>query len=147
MNDSNAMTLKELAQAMRDLDFAMLTTRTEDGSMATRPMSNNGEVEYDGDSYYFAWEQSRMVRDIEATPQVGLSFQDSRAGEDKRPFFVGVQGDATVIKDKAAFAEHWSSDLDRWFPEGVDTPGLAMLKVRAHRIHYWAGEQQGEVPL
>ncbi|MCG6112249.1 MAG: pyridoxamine 5'-phosphate oxidase family protein [Paracoccus sp.] len=42
-----------MAKAMGTIDFAMLTTPTEGGQFATRPMSNNSEVEWDGDSYYF----------------------------------------------------------------------------------------------
>ena len=54
---------------------------------------------------------------------------------------------AELIQDKAAFREHWVPDLERWFGQGVDTPGLVLIKVRANRIHYWAGEDEGEVPL
>jgi general stress protein 26 len=147
MSDSNAMTLGDLAKAMRSIDFAMLTTRAEDGSKAARPMSNNGEVEFDGDSYYFTWEHSRMVRDIGSDPQVGLTFQGSKGLFGKPPLFVSVEGQAEVIRDKAAFAVHWTSGMDRWFEKGVDTPGVAMIKVHATRIHYWDGEDEGEVSL
>ena len=57
-------TLSDLSKKMRDIDIAMLSTHTEGGAIAGRPMSNNGEVEYDGASYYFTWETSRMVADI-----------------------------------------------------------------------------------
>ena len=43
------MTLSDLSKAMRSIDFAMLSTRTEGGEIAGRPMSNNGDVDYDGD--------------------------------------------------------------------------------------------------
>jgi general stress protein 26 len=44
-------TLKDLAEKMRGIDIAFLATKTDDGELASRPMSNNGEVEHDGDSY------------------------------------------------------------------------------------------------
>ena len=141
------MTLEDLAKAMRDIDFGMLTTRTEGGNFAARPMSNNSDVEYDGDSHYFTWEQSRMVRDIEADAKVGLTFQGRTGLLGKPPLFVSVEGEAEVVRDKAAFAAHWQPDLDRWFEQGVDTPGVAMLKIHATRIHYWDGEREGEVAL
>lgn len=147
MHHSHTMTLKDLAKAMRDIDFAMLTTSTEDGNKAARPMSNNGEVEFDGDSYYFTWENSRIVSDIRADRQVGLTFQGNKGLFGKPPLFVSVEGDAEIIRDKAAFAAHWTSGMDRWFEQGVDTPGVAMIKVHATRIHYWDGEDEGEVPL
>jgi Pyridoxamine 5'-phosphate oxidase like len=57
-------TLSSLAQSMRGIDIAMLTTTSEGGTLASRPMSNNGQVDYDGTSYYFTYDQSRTVRDI-----------------------------------------------------------------------------------
>ena len=38
-------------------------------------------------------------------------------------------------------------DLDVWFEDGIDTPGLVMIHVRAERIHYWDGKDDGEVIL
>jgi general stress protein 26 len=133
--------LAELAEKMRGIDIAMLSTRTEDGAIAARPMSNNGEVEYDGDSFYFTWERSRMVADIERDPRVSLAFQGSR------PFFAAVAGEAELIRDKAQFKAHWTRDLDRWFENGVDTDGVVMIKVHARRLHYWEGEEGGELTL
>ncbi|MGO6817247.1 pyridoxamine 5'-phosphate oxidase family protein [Rhizobium leguminosarum] len=51
------------------------------------------------------------------------------------------------MRDKAAFEEHWVPDLERWFPEGVDTPGIVLIKVSASSIRYWDGEENGEIVL
>jgi general stress protein 26 len=131
--------LTDIAEKMRDIDIAMLSTKTDGGAIAARPMSNNREVDYDGDSYYFTWEQSRMVSDIRRDPKVGLAFQG------RHGFSVAVEGQAEVVKEKASFEEHWTEGLDAWFEQGVDTPGLVMIKVRAERVHYWDGEDNGEV--
>lgn len=141
------MTKTELADAMGKIDFAMLTTRTEGGQLATRPMSNNGEVEYDGDSYYFSWDDARTVSDIARDAQVALSFQGKAGLLGKPPLFVAVEGTATLVRDKAAFADHWSADLERWFPDGIDTDGLVMIHVHADRIHYWDGNDEAEVTI
>ena len=110
-------------------------------------MSNNRDVDYDGNSYYFTTDDSQMVADIGRDKQVGLSFHGKSGLLGMRPFFVAVEGDADVVRDKAAFAEHWTKDLDRWFEQGIDTPGLVLLHVRATRIHYWDGEDEGEIAL
>ncbi len=34
-----------------------------------------------------------------------------------------------------------------WFEQGIDTPGLVLIKVAAERIHYWDGKDQGELTL
>lgn len=132
---------------MRDIDFTMLSTHTEGGQIGSRPMSNNREVDYDGNSYYFTWDSALMVKDIERDPKVGLSFQAKSGMLGMKPFFIAVEGAAELIRDKGQFAAHWNTDLERWFEQGVDTPGLIMVKVRAGRVHYWDGEDEGEVSL
>jgi general stress protein 26 len=141
------LSLPELSKKMKDIDFAMLMTHTEAGQIAGRPMSNNQDVAYDGDSYYFALEETRTVTDIAGNPKVALSFQGSKGLLGKPPLMIAVEGVAELVRDKAAFKEHWTKDLDRWFAEGVDTRGLVLIKVHARRIHYWDGEDQGEIEV
>lgn len=138
------MSLAALSQKMRSIDIAMLSTKTEGGHIASRPMSNNGEVEYDGSSFYFTFEQSRTVSDIERDPMVSLAF---RAFRGSGHLYVAVEGEAELIRDKAQFDAHWSPDLDRWFENGTATDGMVLIKVRARRIHYWDGEDDGEITL
>jgi general stress protein 26 len=142
-----AKTLADLSEKMRDIDFTMLTTKAQGGAIAARPMSNNREVDYDGDSWYFTWESAHMVGEIEADPNVALSFQGRSGIVGQRPFFVAVEGIADLVRDKAQFAEHWTKDLDRWFEQGIDTPDLVMIHVRAGRLHYWDGEDEGELTV
>jgi general stress protein 26 len=140
-------TLAELSEKMRDIDFTMLTTKTTGGAIAARPMSNNRDVEYDGDSWYFTYEDTLMVSDISADPNVGLSFQARSGIVGQRPFFLAVEGVADLVRDRSQFEAHWTKDLDRWFPDGIDTPGIVMIHVRAGRVHYWDGQDEGEIAL
>ena len=139
--------LAELSEKMRDIDFAVLSTRTHGGAVAGRPMSNNREVDFDGDSYFFTQDHTRTVADIQCEPQVGLSYQSRSGVLCTRPFFLTLEGKAKLIRDKDQFKAHWTSDLDRWFEQGVDTPGLVLIKVAAERIHYWDGYDEGEVKI
>jgi general stress protein 26 len=139
------MTLSDLAEAMRDIDFAMLSTKTGAGDIAARPMSNNRDVDYDGDSFFFTYEEARTVSDIERDPKVGLSFQGKAGLLGKPPMFISVEGTAELIRDKSQFEAHWNSDLDYWFEDGIDTPGVVLIKVHADRIHYWNGKDEGDV--
>ena len=140
-------TLAEIAEKMRDLDFCMLSTRTESGAIASRPMSNNREVDCDGDSWFFTCDDTRMVEEIAANPQVGLAYQGKAGMLGLRPFFLAVEGRATLIRDKGQFAEHWTKGLDLWFERGIDTPGLVLIKVHGERAHYWDGGDAGELLL
>ena len=135
------LTLQDLAKKMKGIDIATLATHTTGGEIAGRPMSNNGDVEYDGDSFYFTTAGTRTVSDIEADPKVSLSFTG------KHGFWATVEGEAELIRDKAAFDDHWNKDLDKWFEDGIDTDGLVMIRVSARRIKYWDKMDEGELTL
>lgn len=141
------MTLEQISEKMRDIDIAVLTTRTADGALAGRPMSNNRDVEYDGDSYFFTLQDTGTVKDVRGDPNVSLSYAAKSGMLHMKPFYITVSGTAELIQDKAAFEEHWNKDLDRWFEQGVDTPGLTLVKVSAARLHYWDGYDEGEIAL
>ncbi|MDX6805197.1 pyridoxamine 5'-phosphate oxidase family protein [Terrihabitans rhizophilus] len=139
------MTMKDIAEAMRDIDFAMLNTLTDDGKIAGRPMSNNRDVAFDGDSYFFTYENTRTVEDIKRSADVNLSLQGSKGLLGKPPLFLSVEGRAELIRDRAVLEKHWNSDLEYWFEQGLDTPGIVLIKVHATRIHYWNGNEDGEL--
>jgi general stress protein 26 len=139
--------LAELAEKMKDIDFAILSTRTASGAIAARPMSNNRQVDFDGDSWFFTCDETGTVADVEGDPRVGLAYQSRSGLLGMRPFFLTIEGRAELIRDKALFAEHWTRDLDRWFKQGLDTPGLTLIKVKAERLHYWDGFDEGELEL
>ena len=140
-------TLSDISDAMRKIDFCMLTTRSEGGELASRPMSNNGDVRYEGDSFFFSYDDARSVSDIGQDPKVGVSFAGGKGVFGRPPIFIHVEGHAELIRDRQAFEAHWVPDLERWFKDGVDTPGLVLIKVRAQRVHYWDGEDEGEVKV
>ncbi len=141
------LSLKEISEKMRDIDFAVLSTRTDGGAIGGRPMSNNRQVEFDGDSYFFACEDTRTISDIRRDPNIGLAYQTKSGVLGMKPFFLTVEGRASLIQDKARFAEHWDKELDAWFKQGIDTPGLTLIKVEAQRLHYWDGYDEGELNL
>jgi general stress protein 26 len=141
------LTIPDIAERMRRIDFTMLTTRTEGEAFASRPMSNNGEVGFSGESWFFAYDSARSVSDIMAEPAVGLTLQGKPGLLGAPPIFISIVGEAEIIRDKATFEDHWTPGLERWFAQGVETPGLVMIRVRARRVHYWDGEDEGEVTL
>ena len=136
-----AIKLGDISKRMRKLDICMLTTRTGRGLLTSRPMSNNGDVEYDGNSYFFSYENSNVVKDIKGNPQVNLGF------EGRKHLYISVSGKARMISSKARMEEHWLPELKRWFEQGIDTPGIVMIHVKGNRIKYWQQEDQGEIKL
>ena len=135
------LTLPELAKKMQKIDFCMMITKSEFGAIASRPMSNNGEVDYDGDSYFFSYTDTRKVRELEADPNVTLDFQS-------KDTWISVRGQARLHRDdRALFEAHWTKDLDRWFEQGIDTPGLTLIEVVAEVAEVNGRPGEGTVDL
>ncbi len=142
-----AKSIQDLSQHMRKMDFCILSTREAGGGVSSRPMSNNGDVEFDGDVYFFSFENTRKVAAIDVDPAVTVSFSAPPSLLGKPGIFIVIEGHATLIRDKAAFAEHWTRDLEIWFTDGIDTPGLVLLKVHARRIEFWDGDENAVVAV
>lgn len=141
------LTLQDIAREMKAIDFGMLSTRSESGRISARPMSNNADVEFDGDCYFFSYEDTRKVADIRQAPGVSLTFSGAPSLFGKPGIFVAVQGDAVLSKDKTEFQQHWVDGLDRWFPDGIETEGLILIKVVGNRVDYWDGNANGTIEI
>lgn len=142
----SASTLPDIARKLKKIDFCMMSTHGA-GSISNRPMSSNGDVDYDGDSWFFSFEDTNKVKDIGRNPQVTLSFMEPPGLLGKPGMFISIEGEASIIRDKAQFERHWMPDLERWFAQGVETPGLVLIHVRGQRMQYWDGEENGSFSL
>ena len=141
------MSLSDLAEKMAGIDIAIMTTRMAGGQLAGRPMSNNGDVKYTGESYFFTYEDTHTVEDIERDANVGLAYQGAAKLFQGTKFYVFVEGKATLIRDKPSFEAHWTPDLDKWFEHGIDSPDIVMIKVKADQIKFWDGMKNGSVKI
>ena len=122
---SNTPTRADLAKIMKAMDLCFMATLSAEGGISSRPMSNNGQVDWDGSNWFFSNGDTRKVRELTANPATTLDFQS----EDT---WVSLRGKAQLhTDDHALFEQHWTPDLDRWFPEGIDTPGLTLIEVVA----------------
>ena len=136
-----SMTLPVLSRLMRKIDFCMMVTQSARSGMNSRPMSNNRDVKFNGDVFFFTDGKTQKVRDIQSNPNVSLNFEDGKG------LFISVKGKAKLIKDKETFADHWVKDLGMWFKKGIDTPGLTLIHVKGSKLRYWNKAKQGEISL
>ncbi|WP_031235534.1 pyridoxamine 5'-phosphate oxidase family protein [Asticcacaulis sp. AC402] len=140
------LSLQDISKTMRDIDLCMLTSKTVTGELSSRPMSNNRKVDWNGDNWFFADGISSAAQEIAANPKVNLAYS-REAGLLSKPFFVSVTGHAELVNDRAEMEKHWVKDSEAWFKDGLDTPGLVMIHVKADRVNYWDGMDQGELRL
>lgn len=125
---------------MKAIDYCMMTTADGNGTLHSRPMSNNREVDYDGESYFFSYKDTQKVRDLKQIPLTSLTYQG------KDGLFIHIYGEAQYTEQREKMKDHWSDDLNRWFPDSLEKGGL-MIRVDAKKTHYWQNEKEGEVRL
>ncbi|WP_203580412.1 pyridoxamine 5'-phosphate oxidase family protein [Microbacterium hibisci] len=122
--------VKELVE---DIDFTMLTTRDAAGNLVSRPMSTR-QMDDAGDIWFFTLAGTSKVAESQADPQhdVGLAYLDSKGHR-----YVSVAGRAEVVRDEAKMKELYSPSLDIWFEDGLDTPGIVLLRVTPVECEFW----------
>jgi general stress protein 26 len=124
--------LEKLREMVKDIDFCMLTTIDEGGALHSRPMSSNGDIDADGDIWFFTKASSHKVSEIAKLPKVNVSFADP---DNQR--YISVSGTAQLVRDPARIDELWRPEFKIWFPEGKDDPEIALLRVNLEKAEYW----------
>jgi general stress protein 26 len=130
-NTDNNENIKKLRDLIKDIKFAMLTTVEEDGTLRSRPMATQ-EVEFDGDLWFFTNAKAPKVNEVQHDQHVNLSY----AQPDKQKY-VSVSGTAQLVRDRQKIEELWNPLFKAWFPQGLDDPDLALLKVSVNKAEYW----------
>lgn len=136
--ESDLEILKDKLEGMR---VAMLTSRDGDGTLHTRPMAAQ-EIEDDAELWFFTDDRSAKADEIARDPQVAVAFADP--GDSK---YVSISGRADLVHDPAKVRELWNPFVKAWFPDGPETPGLALLRVRIDRAEYWDSPSSTVVKL
>jgi general stress protein 26 len=131
MNSTNDDDVKKLAKMIKDIDIAMMTTTADDGSLRSRPMSTQ-KTDFDGQLWFFTDGESGKVFEIQHDRHVNLSYADPSSSR-----YVSVSGRAGLVRDKAKIKELWTPAMKAWFPDGVDDPKVALLRVDVEQAEYW----------
>lgn len=123
--------IQKLAEMIDGIQFAMLTTAEPDGTLRSRPMATQ-QVEFDGDLWFFTWDESPKTDQVRQDHHVNVSFS-----EPKRQAYVSMSGMAQVVHDRAKAEELWNPMYKAYFPQGLDDPNLALLKVEVSQAEFW----------
>lgn len=123
--------VNKLREMIEDIKIAMLTTVHADGRLRSRPMMAL-EMDKDGALWFFTNRIGDKSEAIAEHSEVNLSYSNP----DKQKF-VSVTGDASLVDDRVKIKELWSPFALAWFPQGVDDPNLALLKVEIAGAQYW----------
>ena len=123
--------IKKLGELIKGINIAMMATALPDGDLRSRPMATQ-EEEFDGTLWFFTGSDSGKVHEIEDDQHVNLSYSEPGAQK-----YVSVSGRARLVHDRAKIEELWSPPLKAWFPDGVEDPNIALLKVEVDSAEYW----------
>src|SRR4051794_25964375 len=123
MNEDTKDQREKLAGLIKDAKICMFTTMTADGRHVSRPMGLQ-EVEFDGDLWFFTEDHSPKVAEFQQHPQVNVAISDM-----KHNAWVSLSGTAELVHDQAKAKELWSPVYKAFFPQGLETPGLALIRV------------------
>ncbi|EAQ80265.1 pyridoxamine 5'-phosphate oxidase family protein [Blastopirellula marina] len=120
-----------------DIRHAMLVTADGAGHLRSRPMCTAGH-KFDGDIWFVTVADDPKVAELTANPQVNVCY-----GSPTHDDFVSLSGRAEVVKDQKRIEALWNDHLNDWFPDGVETPNLALIRVDVHEAEYWKHHSRG----
>jgi general stress protein 26 len=131
MATATASNVEKLRELIKGIKIAMLTTTDEHGRLYSRPMATQ-EADFDGDLWFFASDDAPKSQEIQNHPNVNVAYSDNNR-------FVSVSGKAQIVKDRTRMKEFWSPIYKAWFPDGLESPHLCLLKVSVEQAEYWEG--------
>ena len=123
----------QLWSMIKDIRFAMFTTRHGNGHLHSRPMTTqNSSIDEDSNLWFFMSRSGEPVADVVGDPTVNVVYADP--GEDS---YVSVSGTASIVDDLGKKQQLWSKLAEAWFPGGAADPDLALVRVKITHANYW----------
>ena len=134
--------IPQIAALISRIDICLFSTRGEHGALHARPMSNNGQVEWEGSSWFFAPSDGRLVAELEADPQAVAAYRAEESYD-----FISISGRATLETDQTLKKQYWLPELERWFRNGPEDPNVTLIRLDAEHADWWTGEGDGSADL
>ena len=123
----------QLWELIKDIRFAMFTSRHSNGHLHSRPMTTqNKAVDEDDRLWFFMSRRGDPVDDLRSEPNVNVSYADPQTQR-----YVTVTGPARVVDDKEKTRALWSDKNEAWFSGGVEDGDLALVEVQISHAHFW----------
>jgi len=123
--------IRKLGEMINDIKFAMLTTIDTQGLIRSRPMITP-PTRFDGSLWFFTGRSTGKVHSIQNDQRVNVTYVDA---DDSK--YVSISGRAQIINDKEKAKELWKKEYEMWFPEGLNDPDLALIKIDVDEAEYW----------
>jgi general stress protein 26 len=122
---------EKIAGLVKGIHIAMMTTMAADGRMSSRPMAVQDKP-FDGTLWFLTRVGSEKVGEVARDQDVTLTF-----AEPKESKYVALKGVAAVSQDRGKIKELWNPMYKAWFPDGEDSPEIAVMSVEVSEADYW----------
>lgn len=131
--------LKKLAELIKDIRVAMMTTfpRTGSGHFChTRPMYTQkvDPLAFFGELFFLADAHSGKVDEISHEDRVLLTYADP-----SRNRYIAILGRASAERNPVKVKELWNVMLKAWWPAGPEDPNISVVRVDIESAEYWDG--------
>jgi general stress protein 26 len=130
--------ISKLAELVKEVRIAMLTTIGTDGKLHSRPMATQ-ETPFAGEVLFLTGADSGKMEDIRQDQEVNLSYCGAKH------VYVTMTGRAVISNDRALIAALWSPMYKAWFPEGATDPSIRVLRVKIDEAEYWSASSSSIV--
>jgi general stress protein 26 len=135
--------LQKIGELIREIQMTLFVTQDENGRMHARPMQTqkpDKSKPFDGELWFLTSKSSPKVREIEANPNVLLSYAEPKSNS-----YVSVAGTAEAVEDRARIKDMWHEPFRIWFPDGPEDPDITLIRVKADAAEYWDSPSKGIV--
>lgn len=122
---------KTIAELVKSIRIAMMTTQAADGSMDSRPMAVQDKP-FDGTLWFLTRRSSDKVGELERDQHITLSFSEPSDSK-----YITLKGRGTASQDRAKIHELWNPMYKAWFPQGEDDPEITVLRVEVAEGFFW----------
>ena len=127
----NEAAFKKLKEMAEDIRFCMFCTIGYAGTISSRPMTTS-EVDEEGDIWFFTNKLSEVSIEADQKNDVCLAYACPNDND-----YLSVTGVASIVLNKAKIKELWKDSYKAWFPEGINDPELALIRVTPSNAEYW----------
>ena len=136
-SEANRDHAKRLAELIESVRYAMVTSRTADGTLRARPLATL-QVERN-DTLVCAFmidAESNLAREVSADPRINLAYCNP-----SKDIYATVSAEARLSEDLARKRTVWNALVQAWFPGGPEDPASVLLVAELRSAEYWHVEQ------
>lgn len=136
--EQNSPSLRSLAERIEGSRTCMMTMHDAQGQLSSQPMTVI-EMDVNGCLWMLISQRGHTARMAPADNGTGMDTVNLSFSDESHSTFTSVTAHATLSHDPQRKQDLWSVMARPWFPQGVEDPDLAVLKLEPIKAEIWDG--------